>query len=259
MVTQNRLEWVLQQLHCGRQARISISTHIDRILIKVCLLPLVDQRMRNVVATYWINFVLHALPDTVAVDHGHRNSQGESHISILCKPIPYAGFASAAGDAPDGDQKFVDRVTFGGAGAVDQIGGGAHEHPSDPGEGTLSSSAGGDAENSGADRLDDISAAAAQQQTLAGSDGVVCTNDSGMNTAQPGCDDDLLRRLMSVDSLPISQEPPHSAVLVGSFGDVIATSRSSVPSKGIMVTALDRVDVLDVAAAMARVLAPKKY
>jgi hypothetical protein len=102
MVTSSRLAWILEQLQSGRQARIAISTHVDRVVVKICLLPCTSLEMRNHFAIMWVSSILEHLGATVAVDHGHLNSKQESHISITLRPIP--GYGVGVSHTPGGDQ-----------------------------------------------------------------------------------------------------------------------------------------------------------
>ena len=44
--------------------------------------------MCNFIAIAWLETLLSRLDDTVAVDHGHKKSSGETFVAIVLKPTP---------------------------------------------------------------------------------------------------------------------------------------------------------------------------
>ena len=97
MVSAARLDWISQQLKLGRQCRLRINPHVGRVVIQITLLTNVDPRMLNNLALSIVECLQHGLSDSSAVGHGHRNSKGESHISIIMKELPTAALDAGSG------------------------------------------------------------------------------------------------------------------------------------------------------------------
>mmetsp|Transcript_115453 Transcript_115453/g.313406 ORF Transcript_115453/g.313406 Transcript_115453/m.313406 type:complete len:582 (-) Transcript_115453:153-1898(-) len=88
MVSASRLAWLGDKLAAGRQCRVKLNTHCDRIIANFILLPQVDGAMMNSQAILIVQSLLHALPGAVVVDHGHASSAGESHVSFIFRRPP---------------------------------------------------------------------------------------------------------------------------------------------------------------------------
>merc|ERR1712032_1243198 len=76
MVTSSRLEWDIAQLTCGRQSRLKLNSHADKLVLHIELLSAYDIAMLNGTAIFLLQYVLANLPATIAVDHGHSSSGG---------------------------------------------------------------------------------------------------------------------------------------------------------------------------------------
>ena len=121
MVVAARLAWVKLELARGRQARIKMSSFLGKVKLTLVLLPQWHDGMMNLPAIAMIDLFLERLHGVIAVDHGHANSAGESHISICMMPAPLVALAAAqgvveeiAGDASDGDGDAVVEPHFDG-------------------------------------------------------------------------------------------------------------------------------------------------
>ena len=121
MVVAARLAWVKQELSRGRQARIKMSSFLGKVKLTLVLLPQWHDGMMNLPAIAMIDLFLERLHGVIAVDHGHANSAGESHISICMMPAPLVALAAAQGvveeiarDASDGDGDAVVEPHFDG-------------------------------------------------------------------------------------------------------------------------------------------------
>ena len=102
MVSAARLEWIIQQLAAGRQASIRLLTYDDHMSVKVCLMPKYDPQMRNMLASGFLHSILLNIDGAIVVDHGHKKSNGESHICFKLRPKPDITQADrAAASFPD--------------------------------------------------------------------------------------------------------------------------------------------------------------
>eukprot|EP00972_Heterocapsa_arctica_P074782 11035993-Heterocapsa_arctica.AAC.1 len=88
MVTASRLLWVSGQLAAGRQCRVRINSHHDRVIIHFVLLPIFDPCMLNNFALLLTSSMTATLQEAIVVDHGHGASSGEAHVSFSMKPLP---------------------------------------------------------------------------------------------------------------------------------------------------------------------------
>eukprot|EP00972_Heterocapsa_arctica_P069663 10294097-Heterocapsa_arctica.AAC.1 len=88
MVTASRLEWLSAQLAAGRQCRVRMNSHLDRVIIHFVLLPLIDPCMLNYFALMMTHSMTAVLHEAIVVDHGHGTSSGEAHVSFSYKPRP---------------------------------------------------------------------------------------------------------------------------------------------------------------------------
>ena len=102
MVVAAMLDWILAQLRAGRQARMRFASHPDRLLLQIVLLPKMDDKTQNSVLIDLIYSVTGSLPWTVSVDHGHKNSRGEAHISLQLRAVVAHAAAPAEPDGPGG-------------------------------------------------------------------------------------------------------------------------------------------------------------
>lgn len=101
MVVAARLAWVKQELSRGRQARIKMSSFLGKVKLTLVLLPQRHAGMMNLPAIAMIDLFLERLHGVIAVDHGHANSAGESHISICMMPAPLVASVAAQGVAEE--------------------------------------------------------------------------------------------------------------------------------------------------------------
>eukprot|EP00973_Karenia_brevis_P026739 3690143-Karenia_brevis.AAC.1 len=114
MVTASRLEWALEQIAAGRKVRVRLNSHAGKMIIHVHLLSEYCTDLVHAATTLLLTHVLNCLDDYVAVDHGHKHSNGESHFSIVLKTrasIPH-GHRHASSDSNDDSG---DNDDFGGA------------------------------------------------------------------------------------------------------------------------------------------------
>ena len=88
MVSAARVEWVLRELTAGRQASAKVITYTDRMVIKLCLFPSYAPLMRNGILCSLMQSVLADMESAIVVDHGHKKSNGESHIQFMFRPSP---------------------------------------------------------------------------------------------------------------------------------------------------------------------------
>ena len=82
MVVSGRLSWVLLQLVSGRQARISINTHVGKCIVHVTLQPLTNVWHYNDLAMSCIQELVGSLRICNAVDRGHGHSSGVSAVTL---------------------------------------------------------------------------------------------------------------------------------------------------------------------------------
>ena len=90
MVSAARLEWIISELSSGRQASVKLLTYSSHVTVKVCLKPERAPHMRNMLVIYTLQSMLTHINEAVVVDHGHRKSNGETHVSFSMKPLPTA-------------------------------------------------------------------------------------------------------------------------------------------------------------------------
>jgi hypothetical protein len=97
MVSAARLEWVVSQLLAGRSASIRVHTYPDKFTVNICLKATTGVVAQNGFALLLLQGLIDNTNLACVVDHGHKKSNGESHISLLVKPLT-AGFRGASGD-----------------------------------------------------------------------------------------------------------------------------------------------------------------
>ena len=87
MVTCSRLRWILDELDSGRQSRLRLNSFQDKVIMHIVLLPCWDKRNMNFVAVAALREFMASLDHVCSVDHGHRNSCGESLVTIVAKNV----------------------------------------------------------------------------------------------------------------------------------------------------------------------------
>ena len=72
MVSASRLVWIAGQLSAGRQCRVRLNSHADRLVVHMVLLAAYDDRMLNTIALAVVNMMHNSLHSACGVDHGHE-------------------------------------------------------------------------------------------------------------------------------------------------------------------------------------------
>ncbi|CAK0800987.1 unnamed protein product [Prorocentrum cordatum] len=85
MVSASRLVWMAGQLSAGRQCRVLLNSHADRLVVHMVLLLAYVDRMLNTIALAVVNMMHNSLHSACVVDHGHGSSTGEAHITFNMK------------------------------------------------------------------------------------------------------------------------------------------------------------------------------
>ena len=85
MVTTARLSWITHQMQAGRQCRCRINSNAGQVTIHIVLTKLHDPSMLNLFAIGLVQTLAQSEDQFITVDHGHQNSAGESHCSIVFK------------------------------------------------------------------------------------------------------------------------------------------------------------------------------
>ena len=85
MVVAARIAWLRGKLAVGHAARVNVSTAGHGIRLRVCLSPLIDPNLDNSPIIALIDGVSNILQLFIAVDHGHKSSDGRSFSSLSLK------------------------------------------------------------------------------------------------------------------------------------------------------------------------------
>ena len=93
MVILARLQWLAGELLRGRQCRIKLNSHDNRLIVHVALTDHFNAGNNNWLANATVNHMIENLPYVIAVDRGHRNSDGTSLITFMLKAAPMAPMA----------------------------------------------------------------------------------------------------------------------------------------------------------------------
>ena len=99
MVSAARLHWIIQELANGRQGVVKLCSHSDKLIMQICLFPVWEPTMRNSLVISLLHMVQLDIDNAIIVDHGHKNSKGESHIRFVVKPLPVL-FEGSSGSPP---------------------------------------------------------------------------------------------------------------------------------------------------------------
>ena len=109
MVVDARLQWLLGALREGRQTRLTITSHSNgHITLKYKLGQPSSSAADNVFTAEVTESVRQQLLSRIVVNHGHRSSDGSSHVSLSLRQPPAIAHPAAPvnngddGDPPDG-------------------------------------------------------------------------------------------------------------------------------------------------------------
>ena len=91
MVVANRIAWIRDKLASGHGARINLSSSDAGLRLRVCLAPQANLLIDNSATIALLDSVAGQLSNFVAVDHGHKATDGRSLVSIALRrrhPLP---------------------------------------------------------------------------------------------------------------------------------------------------------------------------
>ncbi|CAK0868049.1 unnamed protein product [Prorocentrum cordatum] len=113
MVSAARLHWIIQELTNGRQGVVKLCSHSDKLIMQICLFPVWQPTMRNSLMISLLHMVQLDIDSASIVDHGHKNSKGDSHIRLVVKPLPvfFGGFSDTPPDMRTAVQEGSERQT----------------------------------------------------------------------------------------------------------------------------------------------------
>ena len=108
MVHTGRLSWLYAQLQSGRQARFSFNSRSGGLSLHIKLAPVNEQGAENAFLLQIVQNLMQACGHYCVVDHGHKRSNGCTHISFAFTTHPEIAEAQRVDDVSSANPPAVD-------------------------------------------------------------------------------------------------------------------------------------------------------